>query len=219
MRPIGNYIGFSRTPGSPDASGVWGVRDTPIAKTPFLTDLFDGSAGVLLSSVSHSPRWSDFVVEDSPSSLARSGSSSAVRGTADPYGNCGSVLNTGRTNFYAQCVVGAVGSFAVLARTAAYAEYPGNYHLGYTLAVSATGTAILYSNAQYSANTLVSVQIPTMQAGDTFGLRVSGSTVSAFYNASQILSVTNGTHSSGTYAGLRIDTAGASASRFDVFDA
>jgi len=218
MKPIGGYIGFNRTPrGSPAASGVWGLHNTPVIRIPFLSDTFAGSAGVLLSSASHSPRWSDYVVEDSASSLARSGSSSAVRGTADPYGNCGSVINTGRTNFLAQCVVGAVGSFSVLARTTAYEDYPGNYHLGYTLALNATGTAILYRNAQYSAVTLTSAQIPTMQVGDTFGIRVNGSTITGFYNNVQILSAVNSTFSSGTFAGLRVDSAGASVSRFDVF--
>jgi hypothetical protein len=220
MRPVGGYVGFNRERrGSPAASGVWGLSDTPVIRIPFLSDTFAGSAGVLLSSASHSPRWGDFVVEDSPSSLARSGSSSAVRGTADAYGNCGNVLNTGRTNFYAQCVVGAVGSFAVLARTTAYEEYPGNYHIGYGLNVTATKTASLYRSYQYTSATLTSASIPTMRVGDTFGIRVSGSTLTGFYNNTQILSVVNSDFSYGTYTGLLLGPAGASASRFDVFDA
>jgi hypothetical protein len=218
MKPIAGYIGFNREPrGSPVASGVWGLRDTPVIQIPFLSDTFAGSAGVLLSSVSHSPRWGDYVVEDLPSSLARSGSSSAVRGTNDAYNNSGSVLHTGRTNFYAQCVVGAVGSFAVLARTTAYDEYPGNYHIGYGLHVTATNNASLYRNAQYSSTTLTSTSIPTMRVGDTFGIRVNGSTITGFYNNAQILSVVNSDFSHGTYTGLLLGPAPASASRFDVF--
>jgi hypothetical protein len=218
MRPIGNYIGFSRTPGSPDASGVWGVRDTPITKTPFLTDLFDGSAGVLLSDASHSPQWANLAVEGLQSSLARSGSSAAVRGQVDDYGNSGSVLNTGKTNFYAQGVVAAVGGFAVYARTTNQVSSPGNYSVGYAFILDSVGGASIVRAQRFSSTVLASTRIPTMQVGDVFGISANGATISAFFNGSQIMSVVDSTFTAGTFCGLSLLSEGASASRFDVFD-
>jgi hypothetical protein len=197
-----------------DYSGV--ATGTPVTKIPFLTDLFDGSAGVLLSNASHAPRWSNLFTEISPSSLARSGSSTAVRGLVDEYGNCGSVLNTGKTNFYAQGVVAEVGGFSVLARTTNQAS-PGNYSVGYGLYVGNNNDAFIVRSQRFSGVEISRTQIPTMQVGDTFGIGVNGSTITAFYNGSQIMSVVDNTYTSGTFCGLRLSE-GSSASRFDVFD-
>jgi hypothetical protein len=191
---------------------------TPIAKTPFLTDLFDGSAGVLLSSASHSPRWANLSVETSQSSLARSGSSAAVRGQVDGYGNCGSVLNTGKTNFYAQGVVATVGSFSIVARTTNQVSSPGNYSVGYAFFLDSAGGASILRNQRFSSTVLASTTIPTMQVGDTFGISANGSTIAAFFNGSQIMSAVDSTFTAGTFCGLSLVGEGASASRFDVFD-
>jgi len=182
-----------------------------------IADLFDGSAGVLLSNASRSPRWGNLSVEGSQSSLRLTGTSSAERGPTDVYGNSGSVLDTGRSNFYAVATIATANGFVGLyGRTTGSTASPGNYSVGYTVFFSSGTTGSINRNQRFSSVALTTFQTPQLQTGDTVGIMVNNSQIIALVNDVQIASVSDSTFSGNNFTGLSLGV-GASVSRFDVF--